>query len=96
MGNNDYPTDSLQCPYCKYHASSIEALVAHFREVNGDSTKVNHPYKYIRKRFNIEPKRKINISQYTGENELVGYDANKDPENYQHRFVAFETNRRKH
>jgi hypothetical protein len=96
MDSAEYPTDYLQCPYCCFHASSIEALVTHFRETNSKSCKVKHPYKYIRKRFNIDPKRKINITQYSIENELVGYDANKDPENYQHRFVAFETNRRKH
>lgn len=85
MKKEDWPKDAWQCPFCDYHASSLEG--------GG-----NHSYKYIRARFRIEPVKRVKIkpSVYTGKSELVGYDASKDPNNYRMKPTAFETNRRKH
>lgn len=97
MKQKDWPTDAWQCPFCDYHASSLEGLINHFRQKNQNGGG-NHSYRYIRARFRIEPVKRMKIKPllYSGEIELVGYDASKDPNNYRMKPTAFETNRRKH
>lgn len=96
MKKDKWPKDSWQCPFCSYHASSLESLVKHFRDVNQQGG--NHSYKYLRARFRIEPVKRLNIKvqNYTGDNEISSYDASKDPINYRMKPVPFESNRRKH
>lgn len=96
MKKDKWPKDSWQCPFCTYHASSLEDLVKHFRNVNEKGG--NHAYKYLRARFRIEPIKRLKIrgQNYTGKGEMVGYNPSKDPNNYKMKFVSFETNRRKH
>lgn len=97
MKQRDWPKDSWQCPFCDYKANSLEDLVKHFRVKNRNGG-INHPYKYIRARFRIEPIKRYNIkfSSYLETMALIGYDASKDPNNYQVKYSSFETNRRKH
>lgn len=96
MNKEKWPQDAWQCPFCEYHASSLEGLINHFRQKNQDIG--NHSYKYIRARFRIEPIKRLKIKRdnYSGVSELLGYDASKDPNNYRMKPTAFETNRRKH
>lgn len=97
MKKKDWPLDAWQCPFCTFHASSIEAMVNHFRDKNLGS-KSDHDYNYIRARFKIEPIKRYDITPfaYSGEHELTGYDSTKDPYKKKMKISAFETNRRKH